>query len=308
MNETRYREAEQNFWRSVGLEPTETRVRLEGPGVQVRVQEVGEGDPVLFIHGGPNAGSTWAPFVEHFPGFRSLLVDRPGTGLSDPYPLTLDNLFPFADGFVGEVLTALGVERAHVVASSFGGFLALRSAAADPSRMDRMVQMACPAFAPGMAMPPFMKLMTVGPIRKLLNALPPNERVGKSILRQIGHGASLDADRIPQAFFDWYLALQRHTDTMRNDGDMIGRAGSFRGFDQSLAFDEATLAKVVTPTLFLWGEDDAFGGEDVARRMISAMPNAELTMIPRSGHLPWIDDPAGIAGASAAFLAAGAGG
>ncbi len=304
MDATKYRAAEQDLWQFFGLAPTETRVRLEGPGVDVRVQEVGEGDPVLFIHGGPNAGSTWAPFLEHFAGHRSLLVDRPGTGLSDPYPLTLENLFPFADGFVADVLDGLGIERAHIVASSFGGFLALRSAAADPSRVDRMVQMACPAFAPGMAMPPFMKLMTVGPIRKLLNALPPNERVGKSILRQIGHGASLDAGTIPQAFFDWYLALQRHTDTMRNDGDMIGRAGSFRGFDQSLAFDDETLSRVTTPTLFLWGEDDAFGGTDVARRVTSAMPNAALNMLPNSGHLPWIDDPAGIAAASAEFLTA----
>jgi 2-hydroxy-6-oxonona-2,4-dienedioate hydrolase len=300
MNEQKYRQAEQRLWNSVGLEPREHRVEVRGAAI--RVQEVGDGDPVLFIHGGPNAGATWAGLLRHFGGYRALVVDRPGTGLSEPVPLSVETMPDFAATFVGDVLTPLGLGRAHVVASSLGGYLALRSASAHPDRIIRMVQMACPAFVPGMAMPPFMRLMTLGWVRRLLNSLPPSEKVGRSMLRQIGHGSSLDTGAIPQDFFDWYLALQQHTDTMRNDGALIGEGGSFSGWKPDLLLAEAFFSTIVTPTLFLWGEDDAFGGRGVAEGVVGSMPDADLRMFSGAGHLPWLDHPKEIAAATAGFL------
>ncbi|HSG80014.1 MAG TPA: alpha/beta hydrolase [Acidimicrobiia bacterium] len=306
MDEAKYRTAERELWESIGLEPREVRVPLAVAGVEVRVQIVGAGPPVLFIHGGPNSGATWAPILPAFEGFTSYLVDRPGTGLSDPYPIGEGELYEFGSRFVDDLLDVLDIDRAHVVASSFGGFVALCSAAATPGRFDRMVQMACPAFAPGMQTPRFMKLMGIGPIRWLMNTLPPNERVGDSILRQIGHGPSLDAGRIPQVFKDWYLALQKYTDTMKNEGAMIAQAVSFRkGFDVSLTLPTSIIEAVEAPTLFLWGEDDAFGGRGVAESLVASMRDARLEMLPESGHLPWLDDAEGIGRRTAAFLRTG---
>ena len=297
-----YRAAEATFWASIGREPTtEHQVRLPTTGTTVRVQEVGAGPPVLLLHGGPNAGSTWLPMLEHLHGWRCLLVDRPGTGLSAPYPVTASNLPRIGARIVPEVLDGLGLARAHVVASSFGGHLALRSAAAHPDRFERMVQMAAPAMIPGDHLPPFMRLMTRGWVRRITGALPPSERANRTILRQIGHGRSLDAGRIPPGFTDWYLAMQRYTDTMRNDGELIGSA-----FPQieSIRLTDELLAQVPVPTLFWWGADDAFGGEDVARHLVRTMPAATLTMVPDAGHLPWLDDPAGAAAATSSFLQA----
>lgn len=299
MDETRYRAAEQAYWGSLGIQPTEQTVRLEATGTSIRVQEVGEGPPVLFLHGAPNAGTTFAPLVAHLGGFRCLLADRPGTGLSEPFALTVDALGDVGARFVGDVLGGLGLESAHVVASSFGGHLALRSAAAQPDRFERMVQLGAPGLVPGQAFPPFMRLLRFGPVRKLLGALPPNKRANRSILRQIGHGASVDDGRIPEAFHDWYLALGRHTDTARSDSEAI--AGALRAIDRA-ALTPEQLASVPTRTLFLWGEDDAFGGAEQARATTALMPDAELRLFPGFGHLPWLDDPEMIAEAIAAFL------
>ena len=63
-----------------------------------------------------------------------------------------------------------------------------------------------------------------------------------------------------------------------------------------------TLAKVQTQTHFLWGADDTFGDESVARWIVSSMPNATLEMIPDSGHLPWLDDTEHVAKETAKFL------
>jgi 2-hydroxy-6-oxonona-2,4-dienedioate hydrolase len=305
MDAGRYLEAEQRFWSSVGVQPTSRRLRLRRLGVEVRVQEAGAGPAVLFLHGGPNSGSTWAPLLPHLPGLRCLLLDRPGTGLSETLPggLGLADAPAFADDLVVDVLDALGLDRVHVVASSFGGYIALRSAARHPARFDRMVQMACPAMAPGMRTPPFMRAFGLSGVRWLLGVLPPSERAARSIFRQIGHGASLDADRIPPDLFDWYLALQRHTDTFRNETAMIGSAVSpRRGFDPTLTLDDDVLAAVRTPVRFLWGADDTFGGEEVARGLVARLPHAELEMLEDAGHLPWLDDPAHIAGRTLDFL------
>jgi 2-hydroxy-6-oxonona-2,4-dienedioate hydrolase/4,5:9,10-diseco-3-hydroxy-5,9,17-trioxoandrosta-1(10),2-diene-4-oate hydrolase len=304
VDEVKYREAEELLWQGVGYEPSEQVITLATTGTKARVQLVGDGPPVLFIHGGPNAGSTWAPIVDAFDGYTCLLIDRPGTGLSEPFPgvSAPEVMFRFGDRFVDDVLVGLGLDRAHVVASSFGGYLALRSAAATPHRFDRMVQMACPAMVPGMLTPPFMRLMSMTWFRRLTGALPPSPKVSDNILRQIGHGKSLDAGRIPQPFKDWYLDLQRYTDTMKNDGEMIGAAASLRGFDPAITIPDELLSSVTVPTLFLWGEDDGFGGRDVADNVVALMPNAELVMMSESGHLPWLDFPDEIGRQTRAFL------
>lgn len=293
MDAHRYREAERRWCASQGVTPTERRIHLRRLGADVRVQEVGDGAPVLFIHGGPNSGSTWMQLVARVAGLRCLLLDRPGTGLSDPLPepVTPTNLATYASTLAVDVLDALGLDRAHLVVSSFGGLIGLYSAAAHPDRFLRTVQMACPALAPGMRTPVFMRLIMTPGLGRSIGALPPNPRAGRMVLRQIGHGASLDAGLIPEDFHDWYLALQRHTDTMEHERRMIAQLGSFLGMDRRLTIPTAVLSQVVSPTYFLWGEDDAFGGIETAERMVAAMPAAQLEMLPAAGHLPWIDDP-----------------
>lgn len=140
----RYREAEQQLWREAGATPTEHFVRLPWRDAQVRIQEVGDGPSMLFLHGGPNSGSTWAFLAARLQGFRCLLVDRLGTGLSEPLPLDRDGLNTFVRRFVAKVLDGLELERTHLVASSFGGYIALHAAIATPERVGRTVQLGAP--------------------------------------------------------------------------------------------------------------------------------------------------------------------
>ena len=304
MNEAKYREAESKLWNDFGIQPDEKMCTLTSTGTKVRVQIIGDGPPVLFIHGGPNAGSTWAPIVDAFSGYTCLLVDRPGTGLSEPLSEVpnIGEFVRFADLFVSEVLDGMNLDRADVVASSLGGYIALRSAAMTPNRLGRMVQMACPAFAPGMLTPPFMNLLRRRWFRAFTGIFPPNPRISDGILRQLGHGESLDVGRIPQSFKDWYLDLQQYTDTSRNDGNLIGEFSSRNGWDERLAITNELLSSVETPTLFLWGADDGFGGLEVAKMTVAPIQNALLEMIDGSGHLPWLDFPADIGKRTRAFL------
>jgi pimeloyl-ACP methyl ester carboxylesterase len=65
-------------------------------------------------------------------GFRCLMLDRPGAGLSGPLPKAfedVDSLAAFSDAFIIDVLDGLELDSAHVVATSYGGYAALRATA-----------------------------------------------------------------------------------------------------------------------------------------------------------------------------------
>ncbi len=118
MSEGIYRQAEQRMWSSVGASPSEQRVHLPRIGTSVRGQEVGEGTPILFVHGASNSGTSWANLAPRLDGFRCLLLDRPGCGLSDPLPEPFEDvaaLERFSDALLVDVLNALDLQKSHIV-------------------------------------------------------------------------------------------------------------------------------------------------------------------------------------------------
>jgi pimeloyl-ACP methyl ester carboxylesterase len=306
VDEARYREAERALWASVGAAPSEQFVTLPQIGSAVRVIEVGEGPPVVFVHGGSNAGTSWAHLAAQLPGFRCLLVDRPGCGLSAPLATRLTDqpaFDRFADTLVVDLLDALGLATAHLVVTSFGGFIGLRSTAAHPDRIDRLVVLSWPMGAPIAKTPLAMRLATLPRLGRLAARMPANERMATVVLKQIGLRAAVESGRFGPEALTWFVSLQRHTPTMRNEIDALPRLMTMRGMNESLLHPAALLASISRPTLFLWGRDDPQGGEDLAAPFAAQVPGAELRMV-TGGHAPWIDDPEGVAGATAAFLSA----
>lgn len=94
-----YRRAEAAYWAAVGVAPQEEWLEV-GSGGRLRVQVVGEGPPVLFLHGVNTSGTVWAPLAARLPGFRCLLVDRPGCGLSDPAAARHDDVAAFGSALL----------------------------------------------------------------------------------------------------------------------------------------------------------------------------------------------------------------
>ena len=58
----RYLDAETRLWQHYGLAPRNRFVDIARPRARLRVQEVGSGPPVLFIHGTIGPGP-WPPLV-----------------------------------------------------------------------------------------------------------------------------------------------------------------------------------------------------------------------------------------------------
>jgi pimeloyl-ACP methyl ester carboxylesterase len=298
--------AEERLWHSLHAAPVPRRVNLPRLGSAIRVQELGAGPPVLFLHGGSTCGTSWADLAIRLSGFRCLLVDRPGTGCSSPLRDTvrsLDDLAALADVLVADILDALGLDSAAVVATSFGGYFALRAALAVPERIRRMAILGWTAGAPVGRLPPMMRAGTAPVLGELLAWLPAGDRTVRSIFRGIGLGRALDEGRISDEAIVAYATLLRRSPTLRNDL-ALGRLflSPVRGLDPRLALSPADRSRVSSPVLFLWGGADPFGGANVAQAFVEAFPDARLHLVPHAGHAVWMDDPTGVAAIVAAFL------
>jgi pimeloyl-ACP methyl ester carboxylesterase len=253
-----------------------------------------------------SAGSVWASLARLLPDFRCVLVDRPGCGLSAAPNADLRDragLEAYGDAMVVEVLDALAIERADVVATSFGGYFVLRAAAARPGRFGHVVEMGFPVGAPMLHVPPLMRLSSVPGLGSLAARMPVNERVVRRMLRQAGLRRAIDTGRLDQVALDWCVSLLRDTDTMRNE---VGVARlvvlPIRGANTDVVLGPELLARITTPVTLLWGDDDPFGGVDTAERFAAQLPNARLEMAPGAGHAPWVDDPERAAGVVRAAL------
>ncbi len=302
----RFLEAERRLWEKLAVTPVDRRVTLRSGG-EVRCQEVGEGPPVVFIHGASIAGTSWSGLAAGLEGLRCILVDRPGCGLSDPIvggPLRdLASVQSYADRLLSDLLDALELDRAMVAATSYGGLFALRGAAAAPGRVSKMVLYSWPMGAPSELAPVVARMGSVPGIRALMTRLPMTRWMVARALRQFGLGRAIDAGAFDDDMLDWAHALLRHTDTLANDLRSSPRLFTpIRGQNKDLLLTDALLAELTMPVLFLWGEDDPNGGAAVAEAFAPRLPNAELVIVPAAEHAPWLDDPETCVSSTQAFL------
>jgi pimeloyl-ACP methyl ester carboxylesterase len=126
----------------------------------------------------------------------------------------------------------------------------------------------------------------------------------RAIMRDSGHGASLDAGRIPDEFIRWRVSLGRETDSMRHERDMVRAVVSGKGFRPGFMFTDTELGAVPQPALLVYGTADPVGSVDLWRRVVGLLPRGELHLVENGGHLPWLDEPAGVATRVGRFLAA----
>ena len=306
-DQARFFEAERELWNSLGVSPVERRVHLARNDVEIRLQEVGAGPPVVFVHGGTTSGMSWAMLAARLGEFRCILLDRPGTGASASMRTRLDvqGLSSLGETLIVDTLDALELDSAHLVATSLGGYLALRTCAAASERVRSMVQFSWPMGAPNPRLPGFFRLSAVPGLAALMGGMRPTERSVRILFGLLGHGPSLVDGRITAADFAAYLALLRETDTMSNEMAAPRAIMNWYGKLHADLLADDLIASIATPTLFLWGENDPFGGEEVARRLVDLMPNSVLEMLPGAGHAPWLDELDRCASATSQFLARG---
>ncbi len=107
-------------------------------GRAVNYIEMGEGDPLVFIHGLSGSWQNWLENVPHFAArHRVIAMDLPGFGSSE-MPREKITISRYA-ACVDALLDQLGIERASIVGNSMGGFIGAELAIEFSTRVEKLV-------------------------------------------------------------------------------------------------------------------------------------------------------------------------
>ncbi len=255
-------------------------------GVRVRYVDVGEGPTVVLLHGFASAIETWAGVMPALRrNHRVIALDLKGFGWTDR---PAGDYSPTAQArLVIALLDERGVDRAAVVAHSWGASVALAMAAAAPERIERLALYDAWVFA---AQPPgFFRWARYAGLGEVLFGLYYDQRVDERLAM-----AFWDPSRINQAFID---EVER---ALERPGTKAAALAATRG--QDFGPLERSYAAVQHPVLLLWGRDDQVTPLHYGERLARTLPDARLEVYERCGHFPMIEASAASTGALVAFL------
>jgi len=284
-----FRNAERRLFADYGVDFDERFVELPAPRLRVRVIVVGDGPPLVLVHGGLSVAAQWAPLLPHLKGFRLYIPDRSGCGLTEGWDHRRDDLREHGTHFITSLLDALDLEQAPFIANSMGALWSLWFAVAHPKRAMRLALLGCPALLEGTSAPFPMRLMAVPGLNRLLfSQVRPDVAGARQSMKMIGHTSTLD--RIPSAFLQVGAASSALPTFRVHFLSLIESALTLAGPRRQLIFGGDLSGRVRCPVVLLWGQADPFGSLAAARRAAALMPEAHVETV-GVGHLPWLDEP-----------------
>jgi pimeloyl-ACP methyl ester carboxylesterase len=257
----------------------------------VNVVDLGEGPPIVFVHG---LGGCWQNWLEQLPVFaagrssvshRVVALDLPGFGRS---PMPRERItISFYARVLDRVMDALGIDAAAVVGNSMGGFTTVELAIAFPQRVERML-LAAPAGVSNFGNPGGLRLA------RLLRSTRP-------IPTLLGSWLAANADAVTRrpglrgrmlmgvASHPGRLPAQLVAEQVRG----AGKPGFLDALEAHLDYDfRDRLPEIVCPTLLVWGDRDrviAVRDADVYTELIA---NARKVILHDTGHVPMLERPA----------------
>lgn len=282
-------ESEANVWDHWGVDPQARIVEVGSTSSHLRIQEVGSGDPVLFVHGTGGYGPYWAPLVAEMSGYRCLMVDRPGWGGSDPVGYPQTGFRDFTADLLRDALDALDVDKVHSVGASIGDTWALALATKHPNRVHSVALLGGGPLTDEVKIPGVIRLLR-SPIGALMSKMRFTEKMETSQARRSGHGPTLDDGRMPQVYVDWKVAMTNNTNWRINERQMVRAITGRRTWKPGLTFDSADLSSISVPLLMVYGTGDPIATVETWQDFVAQVPDGRLDVMDGAGHLPWFDN------------------
>jgi 4,5:9,10-diseco-3-hydroxy-5,9,17-trioxoandrosta-1(10),2-diene-4-oate hydrolase len=247
---------------------------------KVFVSEVGEGFPILMLHGG-GAGATglsnYSKNIDYLAQhFRVIVPDMQGYGQSSKGVKRSDPFGDLAEVMLG-LLDQLKIPQIHIVGNSLGGACALRMALEAPERVTALVLM-----GPG-GINTTRGLPTKG-LQHLLNYYggegPSREKL-RTFIREylVYDGSQVSEDLIE-------LRYQASLDPEVIQSPPLQRPNGLKSAIRMDFSRDPRLKRCNTPTLVLWGSDDKVNRPSGGETLRQTMKNCDLYYFAQTGH--WV--------------------
>ncbi len=256
--------------------------RVELPGADVNYVEIGEGEPVVFVHG---ISGSWQNWLENLPHFgrthRAIALDLPGFGASPMPSWPID--VPAYGRLVHDFCEKLGVERGTIVGNSLGGFVAAEAVTAAPGRFERLALVSAAgiintwnpeerAVATAFAWKTFSPLFATG---------------GRAIVNRPGLRRAVFA-----AFVRYPNRLGAALLWEQIDSGLTNCPGFGEVLHAAIRHDiRERLGTIDIPTLIVWGFDDRVIPVQAALSFHRRIPHSRLEIFERTGHVPQLERP-----------------
>ena len=251
-------------------------------GVRTRSIQSGSGDAVIMLHGVGGHAEAFArnvvPLGEHF---DARAIDYYGHGL------TAAGAFPFSkNAYVNHLIDymdAAGIERAHLIGESLGGWIAAWAAIDHPARVRKLVYTVGAHL--NVPIDQETRRVTEAGLSELLrlskqfNQDPTRENV-HARLRWLFHNPERD---ITPELIDLRWQLYRRS---------LGKpspTASIESTDDMLTPENLT--RITVPTLFLWTDHNPSQQIATAQVAMNHVPDATWALIEDAGHWPQWEHP-----------------
>ncbi|MDE0779715.1 MAG: alpha/beta hydrolase [Alphaproteobacteria bacterium] len=251
-------------------------------GVKLWVEEAGSGTPVIFAHEFGGDIRSWEPQIRHFArNYRTIAFNARGYPPSDvPEDLSKYGQQRATDDILA-VLDALGIEKAHIIGLSMGGFAALHFGFHYPDRALSLTLAGAGYGAHSDVREQFARESA-----EVASRIMSDTMAEFSKIYAIGPTRVQFANKDPRGWTEFASHMADHS--------TLGSANTMRavqGGRPSLYEFPAKMQALRVPTLIMNGDEDD-PCLDVGLFMKRNIPSSALVLLPRSGHLINQEEPA----------------
>jgi pimeloyl-ACP methyl ester carboxylesterase len=247
--------------------------QLKVEDVSLYYESHGEGEPLVLI---PGFGTGLWLWFKQTGGlarrFRTIVFDPRGVGRSDGgrAPATIEA----CANDVATLLSALGVERAHILGVSFGGFVAQEFALAHPQMLSKLV-LCCTSFGGTRHLLPSASTLQAMASAEGLNT---EERTRRNLLPTF---APKFVAEQPEEVEEVTALRLRHP---------VGELTHLAQVQAAATFDASErVSRIEAPTLVVTGDEDAIVPPGNSRNLAAMIPGARLSVIEGAGHMVFIE-------------------
>ncbi len=252
--------------------PTPRELVVRGTAVHLHVE--GSGPPLLYLHGA-GAGGRWLTFQEQLARhFTVYAPSHPGHGGS-PAAEWIEHISDLAFHYL-DLLDELGLERAHLVGASLGGWIAAEIATMASPRLRSLVLIDPVGIKVEGWIYPFLFSMELPELVPMIFQKP-----------------------------DAALALAPKDDSIDTLAELFRQNAALARVGWNPYLYNPLLARrlprIAAPTLLCWGEHDRLVPLQCAEAWAKSIPGAQLVTFPESGHVPHLEEAEAVAAAVVDF-------
>lgn len=274
------------------------RRTVETPAGTIEYRERGSGPAIVFVHGVGVNGDLWRKVVPPLAaGHRCIAPDLPFGGHALALRDGVDMSLPGLARIVADLLAALGLHDATIVANDTGGAVSQWLVGHHAERVGQLVLTSCDAFE---KYPPDPQriLVAMGHVRPLLWALAKAARFRAVQRLPIAYGWTTHRPIDPTVMRSFTSGIRASAGVRRDLARLLVAADKRHTFEAAEA-----LPRFDRPALVAWGADDRLFPLEHGRRLAELLPRGRFTTIAGSRTFVPEDQPARLAETVGDFLA-----